>query len=312
MDLLIDNIFNIARRNCCLNKVNAADEFNFQEQNIYSSYFADNGISIDSQVIDRNLFVARNEDAGYVEICRNNKLFGYPVSLKGYVGGENVNNKRIVFDHLEIEFGHNSEPTESAGLRCRYNNELEKYSGTDGSGVVVLPKSCIVSKQAPSLPISTQNLIQKREPEIETEEQARIDKNLGRESSSNGSSSNKDKHELIDNILEKVRKTVEKHENDTVISNYTKKDPHIFPDLTSSKLSFPTAKSDETPSVSQASSSSNSRIRGASSKSGPHSPHPEVTSSPITNSTSAVSQEAQTSKAEGLKLTTYGAYLLGL
>ncbi|KAK6590632.1 hypothetical protein RS030_142168 [Cryptosporidium xiaoi] len=310
IELLINQIFHITKKTCCLDETNAADELNFQEQNIYSSYFTENNrTSIGSEVIDRNLFVARNEDEEYIELCRNNKLFGYPVSLKGYVGGENLINNRIVFDHLDIDFNNNYKIMDTKGTGCKINHEITDGTNTDKSGVIVLPKSCIVTKQAPVIPTSSKDTIQKTEPKPNTEKQNLIDKTAGGEINFDDLSFNKDKHELIDNILEKVKETVEEHENDAAIHDYAKKDTQITKDLISSKLNSIITKSSEL--LSSEINLPKLRVQDHSPKLASHSVHSEAISPPTSNPISITLQENQT-RADSLKLTTYGAYLLGL
>ncbi|KAK9171069.1 hypothetical protein CmeUKMEL1_14185 [Cryptosporidium meleagridis] len=144
MESIVNTINNISDRICCLNSYFLKDEehkFNevYQDVNDYYSFFNTKHNLINNDIFERNLFTSTVHGNEYVELSRNNKLFGSPVSLKSYVQKSRNQIKQHIFEHLEI-----SKCDIPVKTGCHFNEPINYYKASEMERSVIIPKSKLV------------------------------------------------------------------------------------------------------------------------------------------------------------------------
>lgn len=142
---------------CCLNDyILKSEEENFNEthQDIsdYYSYFNGGTGQINSDVLERSLFTSRECGGEQIELSRNNKLFGLPVSLKSYVQKSNRGVRQRVFERLKLAQSDHHLPSVEAG--CRLTGEPINYYKTSGVGGNFIISKSQLTPRRPSVPPS--------------------------------------------------------------------------------------------------------------------------------------------------------------
>ncbi|KAF7456740.1 hypothetical protein HWI79_2698 [Cryptosporidium felis] len=134
---------------CCLSKFGAISgeerhlhSENFQDLNDYYSYFNTGPRMIDNDLFERNLFTSNGEEGNYIEISRNNKLFGLPVSLKSFSLNPNKQVGNRIFDHLEI--AQSDPPVKSCH---KVSEPINYYKDDQSQNRILLPKSNVALRK---------------------------------------------------------------------------------------------------------------------------------------------------------------------
>ncbi|EAK89529.1 hypothetical protein [Cryptosporidium parvum Iowa II] len=145
MESIVNTINNISDKICCLNNYFLKDEEHksnevYQDVNDYYSFFNTKHNLINNDIFERSLFTSIGHGNEYLELSRNNKLFGSPVSLKSYVQKSKNQIKQHIFEHLEIS--KNDNPIKTG---CHFNEPINYYKASEMERSVIIPRSKFVS-----------------------------------------------------------------------------------------------------------------------------------------------------------------------
>lgn len=145
MERIVNAITNISDKVCCFNSYILKGEEKhsnevYQDVNDYYSYLNTRPNLISNDVFERSLFTSTEYGNGYLELTRNNKLFGSPVSLKSYVQKFKNETKKHLFEHLDI-----TQCDHFVKTSCNLNEPINYYKVSDMKKGIIVPKSNIVS-----------------------------------------------------------------------------------------------------------------------------------------------------------------------
>ncbi|KAH8583359.1 uncharacterized protein ELE39_000127 [Cryptosporidium sp. chipmunk genotype I] len=153
MECIVNIINNISNRICCHNNYFSRDEERnsneeYQDINDYYSYFNAKHNLINNDVFEKSLFTSIGHGNEYLELSRNNKLFGSPVSLKSYVQNSGNQIKQHVFEHLEI-----SKCDKPVRTGCHFSEPINYYRNSKIKRGTIIPRSNFVSHNL-NLPVN--------------------------------------------------------------------------------------------------------------------------------------------------------------
>lgn len=143
MESIVNAIAKLSDGICCLNYYisrGGEQHFNetYQDVNDYYSYFNAGTGPISEDALERSLFTLRDCGGERIELSRNNKLFGSPVSLRSYVRKSNGCVNQRIFERLEL---HQSNHSLGAGCRPAEQAPPNCYRETGGAaGSFAIPK----------------------------------------------------------------------------------------------------------------------------------------------------------------------------
>ncbi|OII73805.1 uncharacterized protein cubi_03602 [Cryptosporidium ubiquitum] len=145
MERIVNAIINISDGICCFNNYILKNEEQhsnevYQDVSDYHSYLTTKPNVINNDVFKRSLFTFTDNGNEYLEVSRNNKLFGSPVSLKSYFQKSKNDVKQHVFNHLEI-----AQCDSIAQTSCSFNEPINYYKISEIKKSIVIPKSRFVS-----------------------------------------------------------------------------------------------------------------------------------------------------------------------
>ncbi|KAJ1612026.1 hypothetical protein OJ252_1371 [Cryptosporidium canis] len=128
---------------CCLQNyiLRGEEHFNetYQDVNDYYSYFNTKPSTINNDLLERSLFTSKEHGVEYLELSRNNKLFGSPVSLKSYIQTPNNKVNQRVFERLEI-----AQADIPVKTGCQLKEPINYYKSSEIEKAVIVPRSKLV------------------------------------------------------------------------------------------------------------------------------------------------------------------------